>query len=288
MKGADGLVFTGSAMLLTIACIYKQKHKKLEDLMEMYGEKDDEFWAKKWRKGITGWHLSEPHPDLVAYLSELESNETPGTEARCDTPKSVLVPLCGKSVDIIYLYKKGFTVIGVELIDTPLRQVLEEAKIDYTVKFLSDGAKLFESIDRRIRLVATSIFNIELISNAIGMKVDLVWDRASLIAINPSQRMTYAQAIGKLRKDKAKTLLCVLSYNQRERSGPPWSMSKDMFEPLFPTAKITLFKKTLKNRKSLPRGISQALEKTWLCEPDCRRKTACEILVGQQHEPLSG
>ncbi len=64
-----------------------------------------DFWHQRWLKGETGWHQEEINPHLQTYWPP------PGVEANT----GVLVPLCGKSRDMLWLAGEGYRVLGVEI-----------------------------------------------------------------------------------------------------------------------------------------------------------------------------
>ena len=61
-----------------------------------------EFWKERWVRGEIGFHQAEVEPGLVTHLGGL-------------APTRVLVPLCGKSLDLAWLATQGHQVVGVEL-----------------------------------------------------------------------------------------------------------------------------------------------------------------------------
>lgn len=66
---------------------------------------DADFWLERWRTGATGFHNKKAHPLLAARVDLLLQD---------DEPTSVLVPLCGKSVDMLLLRNRTTEVTGVE------------------------------------------------------------------------------------------------------------------------------------------------------------------------------
>ena len=66
------------------------------------------LWAERCQEGQVGLHQIDVHQDLV----------TQAADWLAGGPKVVLVPLCGKSVDLPWLAAQGHSVIGVELIET--------------------------------------------------------------------------------------------------------------------------------------------------------------------------
>ena len=63
------------------------------------------FWHSRWATGQIGFHQAEVNPYLQRFWPILEI--AAGTR--------VLVPLCGKSVDMTWLAEQGLYVVGVEL-----------------------------------------------------------------------------------------------------------------------------------------------------------------------------
>ena len=66
---------------------------------------EPEFWLERWRRGETGWHLDEVNCHLVDLWSRLEM----------PAGSRVFVPLCGKTLDLLWLASRGHRVLGVEL-----------------------------------------------------------------------------------------------------------------------------------------------------------------------------
>jgi thiopurine S-methyltransferase len=66
---------------------------------------ETEYWLKRWREGRTGWHRPEVMPLLEQHWAAL------------DVPRGsrVLVPLCGKSVDMLWLAQQGMRVLGIDV-----------------------------------------------------------------------------------------------------------------------------------------------------------------------------
>lgn len=75
-----------------------------------------EFWHK-WESNQIGFHLPEVNPYLQRHWSQL----TLPTQAR------VLVPLCGKSLDLLWLAGRGHPVLGVELSQKAIEDFFQRA-----------------------------------------------------------------------------------------------------------------------------------------------------------------
>ena len=69
----------------------------------MRGE-DQVKWQKRWKDDEVGFHKSVYNEDLLANSEAIQPLKV----------KVVLVPLCGKSLDMLWFVKQGAFVIGVE------------------------------------------------------------------------------------------------------------------------------------------------------------------------------
>ena len=64
-----------------------------------------DFWHDKWQTNNIGFHQDQPHPLLTQHLQSLSLSSS----AR------IFVPLCGKSLDLAWLIKQGYHVVGIDL-----------------------------------------------------------------------------------------------------------------------------------------------------------------------------
>jgi len=177
--------------------------------MENKDELTVDYWANRWEEGKTGWHKDEPNPHLVnnAHLF-VPFNEK----------YRIFVPLCGKSLDILWLYKKGHEVVGVEGVDSVVQQFGEEHSLNFTVEDLG-WATLYKTSDSKLKIYVCDFFSMK--TQEIG-RVDAVWDRGSLVAINPSLRPAYVDLMKKMVRPHFRYLVSVLDYIPNEKfSGPP-------------------------------------------------------------------
>lgn len=69
-------------------------------------------WIQRWKEGKIGWHRQQPNSKLIEFIDCLELQQ-----GDC-----VFVPLCGKSVDMLYLLDQGYQVLGVELSELAAEQ----------------------------------------------------------------------------------------------------------------------------------------------------------------------
>lgn len=176
-----------------------------------------EFWHERWTRNEISWHQSARHPGLVRHWSELEVPS--GSE--------VLVPLCGKSLDMHFLAEAGHRVLGVELSELACRQFFEEAELPARVT--SDGRfTQFES--GPYRLLCGDFFALTATDLA---RVRGVYDRAALVALPPEMRHAYAHVMHTRLPAAARVLLVTFDYDQSRMPGPPHAVSLDEVRELY-------------------------------------------------------
>ena len=74
------------------------------------------FWQTRWQEGRIGFNQSEVNPFLIKHFSAL----------KLPVGNRVLVPLCGKSIDMLWLSAQGYDVVGVELVETAVQAFFAE------------------------------------------------------------------------------------------------------------------------------------------------------------------
>ncbi|WP_413520414.1 thiopurine S-methyltransferase [Psychrobacter glacincola] len=182
-----------------------------------------EFWQTRWQEKRIGFNQSQVNPLLVKYFSEL--NLSVGSR--------IFVPLCGKSIDMVWLAHQGFDVVGIELVESAAQEFFIEQAISYTVIEHSKQTDIKcyqgEIAGRTIDLWVANIFTLS--ADDIG-HVDAVYDRAALIAMPAELRPQYSEKIRTL-SCNASQLLLTLNYDQNERSGPPFSISQEQVQQYY-------------------------------------------------------
>ena len=79
-----------------------------------------DFWHDRWERNQIGFHLEQVNPHLARYWPDLGLE--PGTR--------VLVPLCGKTLDLTWLAAQGYEVLGVELSEPAVQAFFSEHDLD--------------------------------------------------------------------------------------------------------------------------------------------------------------
>lgn len=176
-----------------------------------------DFWHERWQANEIGFHQADTNNHLRKHWPDL------------NIPKGgqVLVPLCGKSLDMLWLQQQGYEVLGVELSPLAVEAFIKENNLEATV---SDEEHFKRYQMEGITILQGDIFNLtdeELASCA------AVFDRASLIALPPEMREAYAGLMKGGLSPSCKILLVSMDYDQSEMSGPPFAVTSDEINTLY-------------------------------------------------------
>ncbi len=159
---------------------------------------DESYWHRRWREGQIGFHADAPNPWLVAHVGALERGA-----------RRVLVPLCGKSIDLAFLAAHGFEVVGVELVAEAAEAFFAESGLSVTRARRGDAVSLQ---GHGIEIVVADF--LALAPDALG-SFDAFYDRAALIALPEAMREHYAVALTRMLRAEATGLVVTL-----EHAGP--------------------------------------------------------------------
>lgn len=176
-----------------------------------------EFWHKRWASNQIGFHLLEVNPYLQRFWPALGLEEG----------SRVLVPLCGKSLDVLWLSHQGHEVLGVELSEKAIEDFFSEHHFDPVVS--EQGPfKVYRA--GSIELWCGDFF--ELTAGDVADCAAL-YDRAALIALPPSMREQYATHLKRILPKDCHGLLITLDYDQAQMDGPPFAVLDDEVKRLF-------------------------------------------------------
>ena len=176
------------------------------------------FWNERWAQGQIGFHKPEAHDLLVAHHGRIERRQR------------VYVPLCGKSVDLIWLRDRGHDVVGSEFVGAAIEAFFKEQLPEATPTSTRVNELVLHETSG-IRIVQGDAFAVD--SFATGGRVDAIWDRAALVAIDPATRPRYVEALSRVLREGGVILLVTFAYDQTKLPGPPWSVGDDEVQALF-------------------------------------------------------
>ncbi|MCZ6833298.1 MAG: methyltransferase domain-containing protein [Acidobacteria bacterium] len=166
-------------------------------------------WLERWREGRTPFHMDRINPWLVRFAQRLDL----GAQRR------VLVPLCGKSLDLEYLARQGGSITGVDLAEEALRQFLEGQQREAVCQVRGDAIFL---LAEPFTLVAADILT--LTPERIG-RFDAIWDRAALVALPQACHAPYIRTLMSVLQPGGRILMVGMEYDTALMDGPPFSVS---------------------------------------------------------------
>lgn len=179
-----------------------------------------EYWLERWQGGQIGFHRADANPRLIA-----NHQRALGDSLR------VLVPLCGKSVDLEWLVVRGHDVVGVELSELAAREFFSERG------FTPECSIRGPFVEYRYGGVTILVGDFFAATPELLGYFDGVYDRAAMIALPEEMRARYVSHLPTLLSPKARMLLVTLHYDAP--GGPPFDVSPEEVRKSYPQARIT-------------------------------------------------
>lgn len=180
-----------------------------------------DFWASRWAEGRIGFHEGRANAHLVAHASSL------------GTKKRVLVPLCGKAEDLMYLSNLGHAVVGVELVEEAARAFFKEHGL---VPQEAKNGAFTVLTSGPVTIVVGDFFAT---SRDLLGPIDALYDRAAIIALPLTMRQRYARHVQSLMPKGSTGLIINLEYDQSLMDGPPFSVTQVELAEHFAGLKLT-------------------------------------------------
>jgi thiopurine S-methyltransferase len=163
---------------------------------------------------------------------------------------------------MLWLEQQGMEVTGVELAGQAVQDFCRENGLAFSVSKV-DACTIYQLRDRNIRLVVDDFLHFSESYN--GARFDSIYDRAALVALPQIMRKEYVAACQKSLCDRPSGLLVSLEYEQELMQGPPFSVSVEEVQRLWPgmlsCMECTDALETLP--KAREAGISRLEEYTW-------------------------
>lgn len=209
-----------------------------------------DYWLERWQSGQIGFHRADANPRLVD-----NHQRALGEGLR------VLVPLCGKSVDLEWLVVRGHEVVGVELSELAAKEFFaergftpERSEHDGFVEYRYGGVRIFVGDFFAVTPELVGYF-------------DGAYDRAAMIALPPELRAAYTAQLTSLMAPKGRLLLITLHYDAA--GGPPFDVPPAEVRAAYAHARVTELQ-SVDARAETPgpvsRGASFVQENAYLIE----------------------
>ncbi|HEX7324435.1 MAG TPA: thiopurine S-methyltransferase [Rhodanobacteraceae bacterium] len=175
-----------------------------------------EYWLQRWNEGRIGWHRGEVMPLLEKHWSAL------------GVPRGarVLVPLCGKSLDMLWLARQGMQVVGVEISPIAVESFLAENHLRARTRTMHGMTKYVVTNPPEgggIEIVNGDMFEVD--ASAIAA-CNAFYDRAATIALPAPNRERLANEVYAKLPAGSRGLLITLDYPEHEMQGPPFSVDE--------------------------------------------------------------
>lgn len=192
-----------------------------------------EFWKNAWQKSQTNFTQKKPNSMLMQYFKALNTFKN----------GRVFVPLCGKSVDMLWFTSQGFNVIGVELSEIAVTQFFAENDLQATVSLHPTTPSLicYQTVHKgqTLEIWVGDIFDLSPIDIR---NIDAIYDRGALVALPDMKpdnlRTRYTQKVMEL-SNRANQLLLSFSYdgekqrNDTHKNLPPFLVTRSQLEQYY-------------------------------------------------------
>lgn len=175
------------------------------------------YWQRRWESHNIGFNQKKTNSLLVEHLKILNL----AVQAR------IFVPLCGKSIDMLYLLNQGYSVIGVELSEIACAEFFTENNIAYKVEQQEHFSRYYADA---IELYCGDFFAMP---RAVLQTCQAVYDRAALIALPPSIRQAYVDFFNENLAPQTKMLLNTIDYDQKQMTGPPFAINSSLIKQYY-------------------------------------------------------
>lgn len=210
------------------------------------------YWQQKWKYNDIGFNQKQPNAFLVEYINTINLK----------TNDRIFVPLCGKSIDMLWLAEQSLNVVGVELSPIACAAFFTEHSIPFTIAEIHNFTT-YQS--ERITLLSGNFFDLN--KDQLG-QVNAVYDRAALVALPAELRCQYAACLTNLMDFETKMLLISASYNQNEMEGPPFSVEEKEVKRLYANH-FSIIQLDHKSVESIPlhlkaKGLTQISEQVYV------------------------
>ncbi len=168
--------------------------------------KDLSGWEKRWQDGETRWAHEKQDLFLFENFDRLQPSLS-GPE--------VFIPLCGDSPAVPFFLRRGLRVTALEYASEALSALEKRLKQE-------------NAPTEKLTLVQKDLFDYEA-----TIQFDLVYDRASLVAIHPALRSYYFSTLNAVTKKGSHYLVEAYSAGDYQAKEPPYPIEPHEIESLF-------------------------------------------------------
>ena len=177
---------------------------------------NDLDWHNRWKHNEIGFHLEQTNPMLLKHWHTLQ--------AMPNDP--VLVPLCGKSLDLLEIQRQGQYVIGCELSEIAIESFFAEHGLSYE-QHIKGEHKYYSA--KGLTLIQGDFFTLPEAS----ISARFVYDRAALVALEPKQQIAYVEQLLRSAPVIERMLLITVDYDKNKDVAPPFRTPPEQVNALY-------------------------------------------------------
>lgn len=217
-----------------------------------------EYWNNRWEQGATGWkrmEMSRPFNSNIGKVlaaPQCASHIRASTHEEWISGKRVLVPLCGDTFAARYFVDSGAAlVVGVDLAEAAIKSMITQyfsPEDGFAVEVSQDAATSTASYAvRRVGGSPVAVLYVGDIARAPLRShggFDIVYDRASMVALPPSLRRMYAATIVDCVLPQSVVVLELVRRRNGPNQllvGPPFHISEDTVAELYQSDAVSHF-----------------------------------------------
>ena len=173
------------------------------NLFVMAVMKQSNEWENRYQQGQTGWDRGDVSPNLLYWL-----------ESKILKPCRILVPGCGNGYEVVALAEKGFDVVAIDIVQTPIKNLKKSLEVK----------KL------KAELIQTDFFSWEC-----KKPFDAIYEQTSLCALHPDEWNRYENCLYDWLKPKGQLFTHFMQTGKD--SGPPFHCDINAMVDLFTAEK---------------------------------------------------
>ncbi|UJR18174.1 hypothetical protein I4U23_005074 [Adineta vaga] len=187
-------------------------------------------WNRRWEMNqATRWQMAGVHPFLLQYASFFRDWHNRAN-------KSILVPLCGKSDDLLWLTQEcGLRhVIGIESSAIAVTSLLKE----YEYTQVNEKIGCYTGFNGKLSIFCADFFDENVNQSLLGGPVDYIWDRAALVALHWNDHERYVKKLLNLQatpreEQNGKFDILISAYWHSQHRGPPFGVELQYLRQVF-------------------------------------------------------
>lgn len=168
------------------------------------------YWQNRWRNRYTEFHRKGIRPELVKHWPQIEMAAS----------KKVLVPMCGKSNDLLWLASQGHHVVGIEFMLVAIKQFFRENKLAYQRERTRYG---YSYKSDNLELVHADIYSLHA---EFFSEFDGVYDGSALVTLPRDLRRNYVDQVYGNLKAACCGVLVSYEFSDAKLAGPPYPVYK--------------------------------------------------------------